>query len=137
MSHCAVKWSSFLTKRISYLRLLQSSAHKLPSLSLPLYLSPSSSYHDTQTHISLPILHIQCDQMAEIKSSLNFPKFTQKVVRAVFTFKLMFSKYPITSSIFLGYFSKKICHQEISKIAQSGHTVYIVARLRKSMRGEA
>ena len=26
-------------------------------------------------------------------------------------------------NIQLGYFSKKICHQELSKIIQSGHTV--------------
>ena len=38
----------------------------------------------------------------------------------------MFLKQPKKVNTHLGYFSKRICHQEISKIAQSGHAAVVV-----------
>ena len=53
----------------------------------------------------------------------QFPpsKLTQKVVTAMFTLKRKFLNNPKSYQIF-GLFCKKICYQDLSKIAQSGHT---------------
>ena len=58
-----------------------------------------------------------------IKSSQNSPNVAQKVATVVFTLVLMINQQPkqVTRRYF-GYFCKKICHQDLSKIAQSGHT---------------
>ena len=53
-----------------------------------------------------------------IKSCQNFSKSGQKSVTAVFTQKVMFFNYP---KYFCNLFNK-ICHQELSKIVEFGHT---------------
>ena len=60
----------------------------------------------------------QCDQRLQQKVAQIIQKLPKKVVSAVFTFKIA-----ISITIYFGYFSKKICHQELSKIAKSGHIV--------------
>ena len=61
----------------------------------------------------------QCDQMLKLKVAQVFAKVAQKVVAAVgFSSKMVFYKF----AKYLGCFCKKFCHQELSKIAQSGHT---------------
>ena len=63
----------------------------------------------------------QCDQTLEQMVAQFFlqklPKSNDRrfYLSALFKFVQMFDKY-------LGYFCTKICHQELSKIAQSGHT---------------
>ena len=52
-----------------------------------------------------------------------FPKVAQIDSTAVFTKRTPFSKQPKKSQMFLGYFCKQICCQELSKISQSGYTV--------------
>ena len=51
-------------------------------------------------------------------STKSCPKITTKV----FTLKLMFFKVAQKVTKCFGHFSRHICHQELSKIAQSGHT---------------
>ena len=55
------------------------------------------------------------------KIALMFPKFAPKLATVVFTCECCFQNHPKVSK-YLGYFSKKICPHELSKIAQSGHT---------------
>ena len=59
-----------------------------------------------------------------IKSCSNFSQSCPKwVATAVFVYKARFyNSQKVTK--YLGYFSKKICHQEVSKIAQSGHPAW-------------
>ena len=59
----------------------------------------------------------------ELKSSTTVSRSFQKV--AVFTEVLWFFKIAQIFSPDLGYFCNKLCHQELSKIAQSGHTADI------------
>ena len=58
----------------------------------------------------------------------NIAKFYQKWPKsspgAVFTLEVWFSKGPKKVEKYLGYFGEKICHRDLSKIAQSGHTVW-------------
>ena len=57
--------------------------------------------------------------MLKLKVAQVFAKVAQKVVAAVgFSSKMVFYKF----AKYLGCFCKKFCHQELSKIAQSGHT---------------
>ena len=59
----------------------------------------------------------------EVKSCPNYSKSCPKVGKQFFTFKVMFS---IAQKVILHlvYFCKKICHEELSNIAQSDHTGY-------------
>ena len=59
-----------------------------------------------------------------IKNYPNSPKVAHKVDTAVFAFKMVFLNSPKVIK-YSGYFCKKICCQELSKIAQSGHTVNV------------
>ena len=58
----------------------------------------------------------------------NIAKFYQKWPKsspgAVFTLEVWFSKGPKKVVKYLGYFGEKICHKDLSKIAQSGHSVW-------------
>ena len=58
----------------------------------------------------------------EVKSSQKFSRMAQKVATVVSTWKVMFFKRVPKVTRHLGYFWKKICQQELSKIVQSGHT---------------
>ena len=69
---------------------------------------------------------VQCDQMLILKVTHFFPKVAQKVATVVFSSKIVFCKKPKIHN-YLSYFCKKICHQELSRIAQSGHTGPVVA----------
>ena len=60
---------------------------------------------------------------SEIKSSPKFSKSCQKLASADITLKVIFNSAQKVT-VHLGYFWKKICSQELSKIAQSGHTDY-------------
>ena len=59
-----------------------------------------------------------------IKSSPIFPKFCLKMGHSCF--KLKGNIFKVTQKVtwYLSYFWIKICHLDLSKIAQSGHTVY-------------
>ena len=63
----------------------------------------------------------QCDQILKYKSCPNVSAICLKISTAVFTLWGLF-KVAQKSTILLGYFWKRICCQELSKIAQSGHT---------------
>ena len=54
-----------------------------------------------------------------------FPKVDQKVAPAVFTETLCFQNSPQKITKYFGYFCAKICCQELSKMAHSGHTALI------------
>ena len=58
----------------------------------------------------------------EIKSSPKFSRSCQKVALAVLTEILLFFQNSPNCCHHLGYFCKKLCHQKLSEIAQSGHT---------------
>ena len=58
----------------------------------------------------------------EMKGSPIFPKVAQKVATAVCSKVLVLQNRQKLCTHF-GYFSKKICHQELSKNAHSGHTL--------------
>ena len=55
---------------------------------------------------------------AEVKISHTFTEVAQKVAHQFLLKQLCYSKYPKS----LGYFCKKICHSDVSWIAQSGRT---------------
>ena len=59
---------------------------------------------------------------AEILSRPNISKSCRKSSYSSLCKKMDVFKTAQTVNIHLGYFCKKICHQELSKIAQSGHT---------------
>ena len=64
---------------------------------------------------------MQCDQMLKYKVAQNFPIDAQKATIGAFTRNVLFYFSPkIYSKI--GYFLKKICHQDLSKMPQYGHT---------------
>ena len=54
-----------------------------------------------------------------------FPKVAQINATAALTWSDTLQKKPKKSPMFLGYFCKQICCQQLSKIAQSGHTNFI------------
>ena len=56
----------------------------------------------------------------------NFSKSCPKSSNSSFSSKWCFVKSPKDTK-YLAYFCQKICHQELSKIAQSGHTEFITA----------
>ena len=56
------------------------------------------------------------------KSSQNFETLAQKLAKEAFNHKVMFFKIVHKVTKYLDYFCKKICCNELSKIAQSGHT---------------
>ena len=58
----------------------------------------------------------------EIKSSPIFPMFAQKESTEILNWKVPFFKIAPKVIKYLGYFLTKICSQDLSKIAQSGHT---------------
>ena len=65
----------------------------------------------------------QCDQIhTGIKCNPNFPKAAQKVPKSVFDLKVIYLKVAQKVDKYLGYLKDTICLQELSKIAQSGHT---------------
>ena len=53
-----------------------------------------------------------------------FLKSRLKVAKTVFVTKFTFFKIAIKVTKYLGHFCTKICHQGLSKVAQSGHTEY-------------
>ena len=59
----------------------------------------------------------QCDKMLKLKVAQIIPKVAQKVAQAVFYLK---SNVLIAQKVtlYLGYFCNKICHKQLSKIAQ-------------------
>ena len=57
-----------------------------------------------------------------IKSSQIFPPNLPKRSNSSFNLKCDLFKITQNVSEYLGYFCTEICHQELSKIAQSGHT---------------
>ena len=59
---------------------------------------------------------------AEIKSRQIFSKVAPKVATAIVTWKLMFSKKPRKTFIYLGNFCNNVRHRWLSKIAKSCHT---------------
>ena len=64
---------------------------------------------------------MQCDQMLKYKVAQIFPIDAQKATIGAFTRNVLFYFSPkIYSKI--GYFLKKICHQDLSKMPQYGHT---------------
>ena len=58
-----------------------------------------------------------------IKSCQIFPKSWPKSKHSSLTYNCSVFKIAQKVAKFLGYFCMKICHQDPSKIAQSGHTV--------------
>ena len=60
-----------------------------------------------------------------IKSIPFSSNVAKNVDTTVFTLKVMLLKKPKQFSKYLGYFCNKICRQELSKIAQSGHSATI------------
>ena len=65
----------------------------------------------------------QCDQMLDLKMAQYSQKAAQNVDKAVSTQKVTFFKIAQKVAKYLGFFRKKLCHQELTNIAQSGHTV--------------
>ena len=64
----------------------------------------------------------QSDQMLELKGSPNVNKSCPNKRNSSSYIKWSFFKGPQKSPILMGYFGSQICNQELSKIAQSGHT---------------
>ena len=66
---------------------------------------------------SQPVTGGKCDQMKELKVAQIYTKVDPKSSQSSVYFKVMsFSKAQIVTK-YLGYFCKKICYQEFSKIA--------------------
>ena len=72
---------------------------------------------------SYRLLRHQCDQVLEYKSCLNVSKSCLNEKHCCVFHKFFFKKIAQKVPIILGYFCKQFCYQELSKIAQSGHTV--------------
>ena len=64
----------------------------------------------------------QCDQTRKYKVAQNFPKLPKKSPQQFAHENGIIQSSPNVNT-HLGYFCKKICHLEVSKIVQSGHTV--------------
>ena len=56
------------------------------------------------------------------KKSPNFSRYCPKCSQIIFRWKWYYFKYTKLLPEFLSYFCKKICYQDVQKIAQSGHT---------------
>ena len=69
--------------------------------------------------------HDLCDQIWRKNIAQNFSKSCPNKCHSSFNMKWYFTKKPKKSPMFLGYFCKQICCQQLSKIAQSGHTNFI------------
>ena len=66
----------------------------------------------------------QCDQMLVSKLTPNFPVLAQIVTKVAFYYTVTYFKIAQKVSKYLGHFNEKICFQELSKMAQSGHTAW-------------
>ena len=78
--------------------------------------------HDRTNIFLLFLCSEQCDQTLKYKVAQNLPKVTQKVTTEVYTHENWCFQSSLKVKIDSGNFCNKICRQEQSKIAQSGHT---------------
>ena len=74
-------------------------------------------------HFLLLVTHSAVWPGGSIKSSPISPKVAKNVDTKGFTFKVMLFKKPKKFYKYLGHFWKKICCQELSKVARSGRSV--------------
>ena len=66
---------------------------------------------------------MQCDQMLESKLIQVFQYWPKKVIKVVVYYIVTYFKIAQKLSKYLDHVDEIICFQELSKIAQSGHTV--------------
>ena len=64
----------------------------------------------------------QCDQTLKLNAAQIYSKVDPKQSYSSVYFKVMSFYKAQKVTIYLGYFCKKICYQELSEIAQSGST---------------
>ena len=96
-------------------------------LFLPILLSSRMSMIDRFRKIDQNRLHICCCCVTQCEQTLKYKlatKTNQKLPKSNYTslcMKMDVFKRAQKVNIHLGYFCEKICHQELSKIPQSGH----------------